>query len=202
MELLILFMFVLAVFPTGLALGKFLDGRDIRKLGSGNIGGTNVARVYGWFWGIFVMVLDALKAGLIVSLLESFGPFKDMETTHLFLAQACLGALVILLNIFNPFLGFKGGKGVATGVGVALELDWQIAVLALGAFIIMLALHKFKRNDLFKASITGTCAAFVCSLFLHRPLPEIILFALAIPITLFTHRKNIREYIFTKKPLN
>jgi len=202
MGLLILFMFVLAVFPTGLALGKFLDGRDIRKFGSGNIGGTNVARVYGWFWGIYVMVFDALKAGLIVSLLESFGPFKDMGTAHLFLAQTCLGALVIILNIFNPFLGFKAGKGVATGVGVALELDWQIAVLALGAFIIMFAFQKFRRDDLFKASITGTCTALVSSVALGRSMPEIGLFLVAMPLILLSHRSNIKKYISSlKKPL-
>lgn len=199
----ILVILIFSAFPTGLALGKLLDGRDIRTLGSGNIGGTNVGRVYGKFWGIWVIIVDALKAAFVVSFSETLNIFQNFNSEEMFLAKIGIGIFVILINIFNPFLGFKGGKGVATSIGVLVELDWQIAVLSFGAFLLMFATQKFKRSDLFKGSLVGACTALACSIALLRPIPEIILFIFAVPLIFYSHRENINTYKKSlKKPLN
>lgn len=115
----ILFIFVfigffVGSFPTAFVVAKKLSGVDIRKEGSGNVGATNTFRVLGKGPGIFVFVVDFLKGFLPV-----FVYARIAAPTHLHDEKLLLvGSVAILGHVFTPFLGFKGGKGVATGAGV------------------------------------------------------------------------------------
>src|SRR5579871_139039 len=110
--------FLSGALPFGYWAGR-LKGIDIREHGSKNIGATNILRVLGPVWGIAVLLLDALKGYLPVlaakaSGLDSWG-------------VVAVGMAAILGHIYSPFVGFKGGKGVATALGVVIGFSWQAA---------------------------------------------------------------------------
>lgn len=118
--------------PFGLILTKIFDGADIRKSGSGNIGAANVARVVGPAPGILTLLLDATKGALAVWLA---GHFADHRATPMMLA----GVAALVGHCFSVWLKFKGGKGVATALGVFLVLA-PLAALAAAVFFLMVVL--------------------------------------------------------------
>src|SRR5689334_9195015 len=112
--LLICLAFVLGSFPSGVVLGRLLGGRDVRRYGSGNIGAANVAREMGFKVGIPVALADVFKGLIAIWLAQGAG------LGHITLALVALAA--VLGHDFSLFLRFRGGKGVATTLGVALAL--------------------------------------------------------------------------------
>lgn len=119
--------------PTGVILTQRL-GLDIRQMGSGNVGATNVARSAGKKVGLFTLLGDIVK-GLIPVLLVRFFDLGEIA-----LASAAVAAL--LGHVFSPFLGFSGGKGVATGLGVLLGIAPFVILLALFFFIVIFAVSR------------------------------------------------------------
>lgn len=120
--------------PTGLLVARWAKGIDIRQVGSGNIGATNVVRSVGWTWGIFTLLLDAAKAAAVLFAFNYIDPPLGAELIRW---QIAAGLLVMAGNIFNPFLKFRGGKGVGAGMGVTaviapLPLAWAMAAFAAG----------------------------------------------------------------------
>lgn len=128
-----LFSYLLGSIPFGLLFSK-IKGKDPRKYGSGNIGATNIARVIGKKWGIFTLICDLLK-GLIPVFLAKIAGVSDFFI-------ALTGLFAVCGHCFSIFLGFKGGKGVATALGVFLGIC-PLAV-AFGAFIFGIALYYSK----------------------------------------------------------
>ncbi len=131
--------YAIGAIPFGYVLPRLAKGIDIRTVGSGNIGATNVGRVLGRWWGIAVFVLDAGKG---------FSPafFLAPLVAHgasLVPAQVAAGLGAILGHMFPVYLGFKGGKGVATSAGVFLGLAPLPAACALGAWAVVLALTRY-----------------------------------------------------------
>jgi acyl phosphate:glycerol-3-phosphate acyltransferase len=108
--------YLLGSIPFGLLLGKLFGARDVRKAGSGNIGATNVARVAGPLAGMLTLLLDAAKGALAVILAARL---SDQSSTWMMIAGLC----VLLGHCFPIWLGFHGGKGVATAAGVFLVLS-------------------------------------------------------------------------------
>jgi len=127
--------YVLGSVPTGLLIGR-ARGVDIRAIGSGNIGATNVARALGTPWAILVLVLDALKGFLPVFVARQCGLGLPP------LAVAAVGLLAIVGHMFTVFLRGHGGKGVATSLGVAFGLS---PLLALGALAVYGAAYALTR---------------------------------------------------------
>ncbi len=112
----IIFSFLLGSIPFGKIIAS-LKGIDITKEGSGNIGATNVFRVVGKVWGVVVLILDALKGALPVAI--SIWVYKNnLLSFYLPEIYVFVGIASILGHIFSPFVGFRGGKGVATSLGV------------------------------------------------------------------------------------
>jgi glycerol-3-phosphate acyltransferase PlsY len=124
--------YVAGSIPTGYIIAKKLKGIDIRKEGSGNIGATNVRRVMGMKWFFIVLALDAFKGFLPVFVLSLV-----YKSTYPFL-PVIAGLCAMLGHTFTIFLNFKGGKGVATGLGVFLALAPFSILTALVAFAIVL----------------------------------------------------------------
>jgi acyl phosphate:glycerol-3-phosphate acyltransferase len=108
--------YFLGAIPFGLLLGKLFGGRDVRSAGSGNIGATNVARVAGPVAGILTLLLDAAKGALAVFLA---GRLSEQSATWMMIAGLC----ALVGHCFPVWLGFRGGKGVATAAGVFLVLS-------------------------------------------------------------------------------
>lgn len=133
--LLILCSFLIGSIPIGLIISKVFFGFDIRTKGSGNIGSTNVFRVLGTKWGIFTQIFDILK-GFVPSFFLSVLFFPDSDS--LTLIRIIAGMSAVLGHIFSPFIGFKGGKGVNTAVGMLLgvsAIDIGLAAIVFFAFV-------------------------------------------------------------------
>ena len=128
--------YLLGSIPFGYVLVRLFLHQDIRATGSGNIGATNVARSGAKGLGIATLALDALKGVVAVLLAKHFFP-GNVEI-------ATLAALFSILgHMFPVWLGFKGGKGVATALGVYLALSWPAALSALAVFIVILIFTKY-----------------------------------------------------------
>lgn len=128
--------YFLGSIPFGLLTGKLFQNVDIRKFGSNNIGVTNVVRVMGKKWGAFVLILDALKGILPVLIARFyFGLYGD-------LIPVMAGVIAVLGHIFPVWLKFKGGKGVATTIGVLFALDWRLALVLLIVWGIVFKLSR------------------------------------------------------------
>jgi glycerol-3-phosphate acyltransferase PlsY len=131
--------YLLGSIPVGYLLVLAFRKEDVRETGSGNIGATNVARAGGKGLGIATLLLDALKGYLAVCLAMHFAPTVDGVVSNLAIAAA---VAVVAGHIFTVWLGFKGGKGIATALGVFLAL---VPPVALGAFVIFLLVFAISR---------------------------------------------------------
>ena len=190
--------------PNSIIVSKLVRGIDIREHGSGNAGGSNVFRVLGWKFGILVILLDALKGALAVIViarfyLDSF-PFKNITPFDDFtLVQIICGVTAVIGHIWTVFAGFRGGKGIATGLGVLIMLVTIDMALALGVFFIVVAVSRY-------ISLGSLAAAVAVPLILvvrenifgvdipgyNTVLPFCIILSL---LVIYTHRKNIDRLI-------
>lgn len=128
-----IFSYFLGSFPSGYWLGRWVGNLDIRTVGSGNIGATNVARNLGLKWGVLVLLVDMAKGALPAALALHLWPPGPTANN----LKACLLALAPFFgHCYSPFLHFRGGKGVATGFGAALVVLPRAAMPALAVFLI------------------------------------------------------------------
>jgi len=185
--------YVLAAFfigslPFGYWLG-LLRGVDLRKQGSGNTGATNVGRVLGKKWGIFVFVLDLGKGWIAVALAKSVG---NLTVTW----AVTVGVFAVLGHVFSPWLGFRGGKGVATSAGILIGL---VPWVALGVAFIWLLTFQMSRT----VSVASLCAATAFPLFVFWLTPEQKVFQwISIGMTLLVwlrHRDNVKRLLQGKE---
>jgi glycerol-3-phosphate acyltransferase PlsY len=195
--------YLLGSIPFGLILVRIFRKQDIRQQGSGNIGATNVIRSGGKGLGAATFLLDAAKGYVAVLFAWQVGlhVHQTQFQTQNLAATAALCALVG--HVYPLWLGFKGGKGVATGFGVFLGITATAALVALAAFIVIFALSRYVSL----ASIIAAIAFPVAALLLpHEPLtPFMIAVVILVPlIVIAKHHANIRrllagtEYRFAK----
>lgn len=190
--------FLVGTIPVGYILGK-IRGVDIRNRGSGGTGGTNVGRIVGSFYGYLTYIIDALKAYITVTLLLNIFfliATEDYSYNVSFeLLQFIFGVSVVVGNIFNPFLCFRSGKGIATSAGMMLGISWEVSLVALPAF----AIFYFATEIVSFSSIISVVIAAVASAVLyHFNVISIFVVYLCIsilPIVLFSHRENIKRLI-------
>lgn len=127
--------YLLGSIPTGIIMSRLFGGTDPRKVGSGNIGATNVGRSAGRLAGILTLVGDALKGGLPAYLAAQYelGP----------LVVSLVGGAAFAGHLFPVFLGFKGGKGVATALGVMVAIAPFAALLSACVFVALVAIKRY-----------------------------------------------------------
>ena len=181
----ILLSYLFGSIPFGYIVAKLANGVDIRNHGSGNTGATNVFRVVGPAGGITVFILDCLKGFLPVALAGYF--FKDLSSVYLLLA----GLAAIAGHMFTPFLGFKGGKGVATGAGVFLALLPVITLFGALVFAIVFAFSRY-------VSLSSICAGVfvpIASWATGKPAGISIFTTLAAILIIYAHRSNIQRLL-------
>ena len=171
-----IYSYILGSVPFGLILTKLFLKKDIRKIGSGNIGATNVLRTGGKFLAIVTLFFDVIKGYLSVYITNEY--FNDL---------IFLSALMCFIgHIFPVWLKFKGGKGVATYLGIVIAISLKLAILF--GIIWMFTLLIFRYSSF--SSIFSTLVVFLYSLFLNNFSLNIFLFIIVI-IVIFTHRENI-----------
>jgi len=168
--------YLLGSIPFGLLLAKAAGKGDIRQQGSGNIGATNVLRTGSKGLAAAVLVLDALKGFVAVWLVARWWPEG--------LALGALGAVVG--HCFPVWLGFKGGKGVATALGVSLALGWPIGLAYAAVWVGLLALTRISSV----AGMSAAVAAPVAAAAFGRVDVVPVLIGIAL-IVLYQHRGNL-----------
>ena len=188
--LIILLAYIIGSIPTSVWVSKYFFGVDIRDYGSGNAGATNTYRVLGSRWGTFVMVVDVLK-GLIATSLYLLIPYymnDEWDRTNLMIG---LGLAAVVGHIFPMFADFKGGKGVATLLGMVIAIQPLVAVCCVGVFLIVLYLTRFVSLSSILASISF--AVFILFIFNERETLYRV-FAIAVAtMVILTHQKNINR---------
>jgi glycerol-3-phosphate acyltransferase PlsY len=175
--------------PFSLLLARWVGGIDLRQHGSGNVGATNVARTLGYKWGVVALLLDALKG-----LLPTWGlPLLFFGAGHPH-APVAAGVVAIIGHMFPCWLGFRGGKGVATALGVVIVLSWPATLAAFAAFAVTFAATRIVSLSSILASVTFAIAEMI----VLWPAPFSSthwsrgVFALAVPaLIIWRHRSNI-----------
>ena len=192
--LLILLAYLLGSIPFGLILARLFAKADVRQAGSGNIGATNVARVAGALPGTLTLLLDAAKGALAVWLAGQF-------TGHRASAMMLAGIAALLGHCYPVWLRFKGGKGVATALGVFLALSPLAALSALAIFLLVVAICRY-------VSLGSVAAAAAMPLVMYLlwapPLapPLVITFGtlFAGALVIYQHKVNLQRLLSGSEP--
>ena len=191
--------FLVAVFsyfcgsiPFGLILTKAFSGKDIRNIGSGNIGATNVLRTGNKYLAFSTLILDILK-----------GYFAVIITQQYFLELIQLSALLVFLgHIFPIWLKFKGGKGVATFLGILFALSYSLTLLFILTWITVALIFKYSSLSSIFASITVFVISFIKENVIKAFDPNIsnvsdikLLLFIFLILIIYTHKNNISNLI-------
>ena len=184
----ILFSYLSGSIPFGLILTRFLGGQDVRKIGSGNIGATNVLRAGNKYLAATTLILDILKGYAPVVVTQNYFP----EYIQLSALLAFLG------HIFPFWLKFKGGKGVATYLGILLALSYSLGFLFMFTWVVVSLIFRYSSLSSMFSSLTVLVITFfrenavkaINPDFIFAADIKLILFIFFILI-IFTHRKNI-----------
>ncbi len=178
--------------PTSVWIGRAFFGIDVRQHGSKNAGSTNAMRVLGWKAGLAVLVIDIFKGWLAVNLIHLTNYYIP-ETGDFVEFQLLLGLAAIIGHIFPVYVGFRGGKGVATLFGLVLAINPEPTLMCIGVFVITLILTKY-------VSLSSMIAAFafpILVIFVFKDTtPSLVLFSLMLAVLLlFTHQKNLERLL-------
>jgi glycerol-3-phosphate acyltransferase PlsY len=178
--------YLLGSIPFGYLLVRIFRHEDIRATGSGNIGATNVARSGAKGLGLATLLLDLGKAFLAVKIAQWLAP-GNYDVAVLAAIAAILG------HVFPIWLGFKGGKGVASALGVFLALTWPSALCILAVFIVVFALTKYVS---LASIIASASLPFFAFHFVTQRTPIVIAGFLFIPLLIIIkHHQNIRRLL-------
>jgi acyl phosphate:glycerol-3-phosphate acyltransferase len=195
--------YLLGSTPTGYTAAKLLKGIDIREVGSGSTGATNVLRTLGKGPGAFVLLVDCLKGVLSILLVHWFFEFAssnnlippnvtEWEPWMVTLAGIC----AILGHSKSIFLGFTGGKSVATGLGILLAMSWQVGLATFGVFAVVMAISRIVSLS----SISGAVAVSILMVLFHQPLAYVLFGVAGGLYVIIRHRSNIQRLLAGTEP--
>ena len=171
--------------PTGYIIVKLFTGQDIRTIGSGSTGATNVKRVMGKKWFFAVMLLDALKGALPVILSAIYTTVLN----DIGLMPVIAAIFVILGHSKSVFLNFTGGKSVASGVGTLLALNWQAGLIIAAVWALVTWVSKYVSLG----SIVALALSPLIMWFLNAPAAYIVYALMAAIYVIYLHRENIKR---------
>ena len=175
--------FFVGAIPTALLMGRAFRGIDIREHGSGNVGATNAFRVLGRRLGAICLCLDVFKGLLPVAILPAIGGFRPGSAWP----EILIGVSAVAGHVFSPFLGGRGGKGVATALGVFLAIAPWPTFFALVVGVVIIAVTGFVSAG----SVTGAVLLPLLLFFSAQPTPVFAIAAVVATLVLLRHRSNI-----------
>lgn len=191
--------YLLGSIPSSVWLGRHFANLDVREHGSGNAGATNTFRVLGKKLGTAVLLMDVTKGLLAVSLvyllvkLVPSTSFSGWDKTTIVNLQLLFGILAVVGHIFPVFAQFKGGKGIATLLGMVIGISYPLALCCIGVFLFVLLTSKYVSLSSMLATISYPTFAFFV---FHRTEILLLLFGIVAAIlVVFTHRKNIKRLL-------
>lgn len=180
--LLLVLGYLLGSIPTGWILTRLLRGQDLRSVGSGATGATNSRRALGTRWGIVVMIVDVAKGLIALEIARS----ADASAGVL----ALVGVTVIIGHCWPIWLGFKGGKGIASGFGSAVGLSAYMLILAPILVVVVWRWRYVSLGSIVAAAVTGPILLVLAVLDL-APWSYLIFGIFGAPLVLWRHRANI-----------
>ncbi len=186
--------YLLGSLPSSVWLGQAYHGIDVRNFGSGNAGATNTFRVLGKKAGILVMAMDIFKGLTAVTLATVWMQLGLIAETQIVLFKLIFGISAVIGHIFPIYVGFKGGKGVATLLGMVLSINPLVAGICVAVFLIALLVTKY----ISLGSILGTLTFPVMLLITDIEPNDVILIIFGFTffmVVLFTHKKNVRRIL-------
>ncbi len=188
----LLLAYLLGSIPNAVWIGRLFFSTDVRNHGSKNAGSTNTIRVLGYKAGIPVLLLDILKGFLAVKMI--YLTFYYIPATGEYINfQLLLGLAVIIGHIFPVFANFRGGKGVATLIGVILAIDPVSMLICIGVFMITLIVTKYVSLS---SMIAGLSFPVLVIVVFNTTTSSLIIFSLIVfVLLLFTHQKNIERLL-------
>lgn len=195
--------YFLGSIPSAVWIGKSFYGVDVREKGSKNAGTTNTIRVLGLLPGLFVLGIDVFKGWLAVYLAKFFGSsLAEMNHDYLVYYQLVIGIFAVIGHALPIFARFKGGKGVATMLGVVIGLFDKIIPLVLAVFVIVFILTHYISVSSMSAAVSFPVFYSTCSIWLHYNINTVQLcFSVIVALfILWTHRKNIKRLIHHEEP--
>ncbi len=188
--------YLLGSIPTSIWVSKAVFGIDIRQYGSGNPGATNTFRVLGSKWGAFVMIADISK-GVIATSLYILIPFylqNELERTNFMIV---LGLVAVLGHIYPIWAGFRGGKGVATLLGMALAIQPIVALICIIVFLITLFTTRFVSLSSMLASVVFM--VLILFIFKEKETSYRVFAIIVALMVVVTHQKNIGRLLNGKE---
>ncbi len=200
----IILSYLIGSIPTSIIVSKAAKGIDIREYGSGNAGGTNVMRVLGWKHGVFVILLDTLKGVLAVIVVARlhYGamPFQNLTPFDDFtLVQIFAGVSAVIGHIWTVFAGFKGGKGIATALGMLIMIVTVDMLIAIGIFILVVTFSRYVSLGSLAGAVAVPLTLIVRENIFHVDIPNyhtLLPFLIFVALlVIFTHRKNVVRLI-------
>jgi len=204
LAIIVVLSYLVGSIPNSIILTKLVRGVDIRNYGSGNAGGTNVARLLGWKAGVVVVAADILKGYIATMVLPKlmFGPIPFPNITpfeDITVIRIIAGCAAIMGHIWTAFGGFRGGKGIATAGGVLLGLATIELLVSIGIFMLVFMASRYVSLG----SISGAIAFPLAMVFRHnvcradlQGYNTLIFFSIGIALLLlFTHRANIQRLL-------
>lgn len=168
-------------------LSKNVFGGDVRGMGSGNAGATNMARSFGMSAGVLTLLADALKA--VIAMVVGNLLFGD-------LGLAIAGTCCLIGHCYPVFYGFKGGKGVSVGAAIAFAIDWKVGIFVVICFAIVAALTR----RVSPSSISAAIGIVIAGLIFKVSAPELVMSIIGAILVIYRHKENIKRLIAGTEP--
>ena len=191
--LLVIVSYLTGSFPSAVWLGRAFYDTDVREYGSGNAGATNTFRVLGKGAGIPVLFMDIFKGWLAVNYIWLIGDVSSLSDELFFENQLIFGIAAVIGHLFPVYTGFRGGKGIATMLGLLIGLEPNAALFSITVFIVIFFISRYVSLS---SMIASLAFPFFVMFFLQSTNDPLNLFAIFVPIlSLITHQKNIERLI-------
>ena len=182
--------YLIGSIPTGFLMTKIFVGADIRSAGSKNVGATNVYRVAGKLPGLLTLIIDIVKGIIVVTLAADFF-YKYLPDVDYIFYKTLLGLIVILGHIYSVFLKFKGGKGVATTIGVTAAIAPLVLLVSLAVWLIVF----IPTNYVSLGSLAFGMALPISALLFDQPFYVVIFCVILCIINTYKHKSNIKRLL-------
>lgn len=183
--------YLLGCIQTAYIIGRVFKKSDIRKYGTSNAGASNATFVWGWKYGITVALIDILKAVAAVLLIK----YIYIHNRDLNSLSYLTGGSVILGHNYPFYMGFRGGKGTASLVGMLLALDWRMALIG----IILIVIVTVATDYIALGTMAMTSAFLVCTIIFNFGTAAIITSSVLAALCIYNHLPNIKRIITHKE---
>ena len=191
--LLVLFSYLTGAFPSAVWVGRTFYDTDVREYGSGNAGATNTFRVLGKGAGIPVLLMDIFKGWLAVNYVSLISNASLLSAELFFENQLAFGIAAVIGHLLPIYTGFRGGKGIATMLGLLIGLEPTAALFSFGIFAVVFFISKYVSLGSILASMAFPFFVLMIS---NSTNESLNMFAIFVPIlSLITHQKNIERLI-------